>query len=360
MTDNISNCAYAGGRDRSVVRRHAFTLVELLVVIGIIAILISLLLPALNKARAAGNDIVCKSNLRQIAQVIYLYTQNNRGVYPVCASDGTLTTGLGAHATWSNAFLQPYFGSIQEAANGVYHDSPVMRCPSDDRGDQNPTANGNWGNSSYMMCDSQGPYGSQPTTTTILWSASGSLVNIGGVVQYRANNALVNSATASTPAGAMLTSSGYNHILGVSGAQSAIFPRGDSPYILEGGTSCGLRGGAGPGQYGTWCRIPHGSRATKMNFISIDLSVMQVDFNNTNWKSHITTNPQSRNAAVDGSNNWDVYMGTRLTPWINASSVQATVTATNDLPGAWVVDWPYYAVVPATGNLMHAKVSTQY
>jgi prepilin-type N-terminal cleavage/methylation domain-containing protein/prepilin-type processing-associated H-X9-DG protein len=68
--------------NRPLQRVAGFTLVELLTVLAVITILIAMLLPALNQARNAAADVSCKSNLRQIGQMLMIYASQNNGYLP--------------------------------------------------------------------------------------------------------------------------------------------------------------------------------------------------------------------------------------------------------------------------------------
>lgn len=100
--------------------RRAFTLVELLVVIGIIAVLISVLLPAMSRARRQSLQVQCQSNLRQIGQQLLLYAQKWNGAI--------VPPGRGFDVPPEERW--PVFVFKPAVAN-----PPEMLCPADDSPD---------------------------------------------------------------------------------------------------------------------------------------------------------------------------------------------------------------------------------
>src|SRR5580692_6793457 len=92
-------------------RRKAFTLVELLVVIGIIALLISILLPALGKAREAANTLKCASNLHSISEGIGIYIVDYKGVFPPSNFYTGLSLPQGIGGTIQNP-TSPQYGYV--------------------------------------------------------------------------------------------------------------------------------------------------------------------------------------------------------------------------------------------------------
>lgn len=85
---------------RKPARLRGFTLVELLVVIGIIALLISILLPTLQRAREAGNRAQCLSNLHQIHLMLQLYANANDDLVPLGTSGGGNANHAEASSYW--------------------------------------------------------------------------------------------------------------------------------------------------------------------------------------------------------------------------------------------------------------------
>jgi len=92
-------------------RRSGFTLVELLVVIGIIAVLISILLPTLSKARESAQRAACLSNLRQIAQMFHLYAAANRDQISLGVRSNVYQDNYEIRYTQANQYISwgPYF-----------------------------------------------------------------------------------------------------------------------------------------------------------------------------------------------------------------------------------------------------------
>jgi prepilin-type N-terminal cleavage/methylation domain-containing protein len=133
-------------------RVRGFTLVELLVVIGIIALLISILLPSLQAARAQAQSTQCLSNLRGVGQMLFIYANENKGYLPP-SNNQSLERIVGASqiAGFTGVSPAPWFPDIRQALfklcnkNGDYAATPfsagglkIFYCPANYLWDSEP------------------------------------------------------------------------------------------------------------------------------------------------------------------------------------------------------------------------------
>lgn len=136
-----STVATVTGRSRGPRRSsRGFTLVEMLVVIGVTSLLISILLPSISAAQRQAERVACAANLRSIGQAYALYTGESKGRYP------HVNTLIGPNGPWGRPAVTPAIpigrpdGIAVVLSQGYLPDPRVLYCPGGEGADDNSTA----------------------------------------------------------------------------------------------------------------------------------------------------------------------------------------------------------------------------
>jgi prepilin-type N-terminal cleavage/methylation domain-containing protein/prepilin-type processing-associated H-X9-DG protein len=106
--------------------RRGFTLVELLVVIGIIAVLISILMPALTKARVAAVQTQCLANHKQLVQGLMMYANANKGYAPPASTTTQIGSNMTATIPWFSKFLMGKYVGNRSHSSTAQQDMPPL------------------------------------------------------------------------------------------------------------------------------------------------------------------------------------------------------------------------------------------
>jgi prepilin-type N-terminal cleavage/methylation domain-containing protein len=225
-------------------KKKAFTLVELLVVIGIIALLIAILLPSLTRAREAANRTVCLSNLRQFGLAVQMYSMQYKGSIPI----GYIQSGAGPQMGWNYVAHLNRGGTVTQIMLGCLVEAGLMKqpkafyCPSEkfDQWTYNTDINP-WPFDkvpSSGVRDTRVGYGTRPVA---IWQTNGTWPNPMPKLIHMKNLAIIVD-TACFPTNLLTRhKDGINVLYGHSGAKWV--PKKAFQYLRPG--------------FLTWAQIPH-------------------------------------------------------------------------------------------------------